>query len=82
MEKVDQRILTAEEAFKVTIENRMTFSECMKHIVSQAEGGNAFACFYKQIEQDAIDRLMDMGYKLGTFKDPMDQRFFKITWNE
>lgn len=78
MEKV---VLTAEEAMKVTIDNRMGFDDCMLEISNQAKNGLAFALFFKQIKQETLDKLMDMGYQLGTFTDPMGQKFFKITWN-
>ncbi len=73
-------VITAEEARKVTIDNRMGFDECMVGINDSANNGVSFFCAFKEIDVTALDKLMDMGYEVGSFRDSMNQSFLRITW--
>ena len=75
-------IINADEAFKLTKDNRLSFEECMKFIIESARQGNSFTIVFGEINNDAMDKLMDMGYVFGTVTDNMGIKNFKISWKQ
>ena len=82
METQKVTILTADEAYKITKSNRASFEECMRIINDQAKFGNSFAIIIKEIDVDATDKLMDMGYNFGTVIDSFGVKNIKISWKQ
>lgn len=76
------KVLSADEAFKVTVKNRMTFDQLMETITGVSNNGNSSTTIHIEIADDAKDRLMDLGYMFGTTKDLIGNTFTRISWKQ
>lgn len=71
--------MKATEAKRITEQNQLSLTDALKQIEGAANSGRS-AYVFDNLHLDTFTRLIELGYKVSKFTDPMGWDFTKIEW--
>lgn len=80
MKNENIEIIKADVALAITKENRASMQECMQLIKANSKAGSSFIIMHKEVDENVINKLMDLGYQIGAITDSFGLRNLKISW--
>lgn len=71
--------MKATEAKRITEQNGVSLTDALKRVEDQAKRG-ANIVMFDNMNNDTLQQLFDLGYRVSKFTDPMGLEVTRIEW--